>query len=707
MTQTSVTGSKRAHARSPQRWLVLAGSGESLEQHAEALRELLFGRHTLRIGYATGRLPRVNLQAARPHRMLIPNGQTDRRRVPLRLSYRLLPPPHRLKAAVRLSSWTGDEARQAHHILLLDQEAAGLGSYLRARAPRAEVWGPEQVEEVLREEAAWRWLDREAQVLAGIRPDRRLPMTRLTSAVQALTAIGEHRFRPPADLRPELRRIGRRRLREGSIRDLDTVLLAASLMEHEFGASTEQPALHALRMHAYIVQGASPPTELLTLVGEVLDHADRSLTAGNLDEAADVAAIGLGVLFHQQLHTAVETSPLITEPDHFLEPLRRSAIGQTLARTARSRHALPASTQGGPQRVVMLPGVYAHHAGPLIKALQEDPRAELVELRLSSKTFAGLMIDTPILRHRLGRTLLGDDDAHGLWVEPPDATAVLRSADIVVADWADKGTAWASTEVPSDTRLIVRVHSVDVLSAPLHLVDWSRVDDVVFVSEHIRDLFTAVVGERAAGIRQHVITNIVSLTDFPEPVLPDAARTLGMVGWGQRVKDPLLALDILAGLLEREEGWRLRLIGSDFAPQAAAEPRAYTKQFYRRALALDVVDQIDYPGFTRHLPEHLRHVGFILSTSLRESCPVGALEGVAAGAYPVVREWPAFASLKGASRLFPPATVFQTVEQAIDQIWALRDPTDRTAAVERVRAQMTKTFSQEQTEARLLDVIFG
>src|SRR5699024_7616689 len=127
-----------------------------------------------------------------------------------------------------------------------------------------------------------------------------------------------------------------------------------------------------------------------------------------------------------------------------------------------------------------------------------------------------------------------------------------------------------STVVPEGTRMVVRVHSVDVLSAPAQLVDWSRVDDIIFVADHIRDLFVRILGERVSHARLHVVTNIVPPENFPDPLLPDASRTLGVVGWAQVVKDPCFALEVLALLRQDDERWRLRLIGSDFGAHHAA-----------------------------------------------------------------------------------------------------------------------------------------
>ena len=131
----------------------------------------------------------------------------------------------------------------------------------------------------------------------------------------------------------------------------------------------------------------------------------------------------------------------------------------------------------------------------------------------------------------------------------------------------------------------------------------------------------------------------------------------------------------------------------------------YSREFMGRALQPDIVDAIEYAGFTRKLPAHLRDVGYILSTSLRESCPVGVLEGVASGAVPVVREWPVFARLDAAHQLFPERFVFNTAAEAATIIEANR--AERMGRAAEAKEEMADLFSVEHTEGRLVEAILG
>ncbi|WP_131106294.1 glycosyltransferase [Ornithinimicrobium sufpigmenti] len=746
--RTTKKSPRRIRTDAPRTWLLLASSTRSVTALAEEIRGLASAGHVVRLGYRGRRLP-PGLPSGR-HRL------GTLRFGPLRPVTAAVTAPltlaQKLDLAARHDRWLNEVAPVADEVVFLDQPAADhLGERVRALAPHAQTWGPELAPRLLAEEAAWRSLSVGARELDARLPGHRITLSRVLAPAEQLYELAESgplRQDLARDVRPELRRLARWALRRGGFDKVDSLLAIADLLRDRFGPDPrEDSAVAALRAHVALVRDEELPAPVVDLVRAVLAHADAALDADDLKEASELGAIALGLQFHQQLHTSTEHTPLVEQPDIFLAPLRESRVGQLLASagarplgpeslvdeegedTAGLEAELPppgapvvasqeiASQEvssekgvGGPDegsarrlRVSMLPGVYAHHAVPLLEALAAHEETELTTVRLSGAPFRGMMIDAPLLQYRLEHAL-GRVPTVGLQVAREELEAV-RGADVVVADWADKGAAWASTVVPEGVRMVVRVHSVDALSAPAQLVDWSRVDDVVFVADHIRDLFLGILGERVQHVRTHVVTNIVPPENFPDPLLPEAVRTLGVVGFGQVVKDPIFALEVLEILLQDDPSWRLRLIGADFGEHHATGAQHYARAFRTRALEAHLVDQVDYTGFTRRLAHQLRHVGFILNTSRREGCPIGTLEGTAAGAFPVVRDWPAFATLDGAGRLFPRHCVVTTPHEAADLIRSLADDEDRRRAVAQVREEMSEQFSDAGTRDRLLEII--
>lgn len=580
----------------------------------------------------------------------------------------------------------------------------------------------------------WTAVDR-ALALMAARPEReRLRPSELIRAVRALPA-------PPGGEAPgeqwpaRMRTVCRRLIRQGQY------ARAVGLLDMALPAWDPDPTvgLHALGAHARTSLTGHPVPDLVDAASAALQGADRALDAGDLDVCAELVVIGAGLLLHRDLHADVERSPLADDTAAFLAPFRasramaalaapRGGPGSTSADVTDPRGHVtdsrsdvsataPASDEDGQQgtgqhrrRVVVLPGAYPRFSGALVDELRRRPDldVEVVELIADHPSFRWLGTDPDLVRLRL---------TGGPWPTDPDETfavtpeqlAAVQGADVVVADWADKGAVWASLVVPRSTRLVVRVHGMDTFGLWPHAIDWSQVDALVAVSPHQGEVALDVLrhsASRAAPPPLAVVPNIVRLPPVPDPPRRDP-HALVLVGWANRVKDPLWAVEVLAGLLARGDDWSLVLVGDGFRPGSVLSSQAYASAFAERAARPDVAAHIRHVPQTDDVAREVARVGFVLSASNRESFHQGFVEGVLGGAVPVVRNWPFFARRDGARRLYPPAWVADDVEAAVERIWALRAEGDRSRAAEEALAEVRRRFDPERVGEHLVDVILG
>jgi glycosyltransferase involved in cell wall biosynthesis len=423
-----------------------------------------------------------------------------------------------------------------------------------------------------------------------------------------------------------------------------------------------------------------------------------------LDEVAFLATVALDLLFTRRLHAAVTTTPLVDDPDTFLAPLRDTATGRLLS--AAAPHRSPARPTTAPDagasrlRVTVLPGAYPKFARAVVEQLTPAAVVELLDLSARESRFTNTGVDPRTVRSRL---LAATGRAPAL--DP--ATAEALAADVVFVDWADKGLTWVTDVVPEGTRVVVRLHGVDTLSAWLHTADWSRVTDAVFPSEHLRRAAAGALGGRLDGVRQHVVANPVDVDRYDLPKRESARKRLGMVGWAQQVKDPLWTLDVLAALRRQDPEWRLALIGADVdVRNTNPVERELARAFHDRVAGdAELHDAVDYVGYTSRLPERLRDVGWAVSASRREGFHVGLVEMAASGAVPVVRDWPVYAREGGAGLLFPTDWVVTTPAEAAARILAVSDAgaweAESAATVETVRQR----FSGTDAGARLREIV--
>ncbi|GAA1171682.1 hypothetical protein GCM10009584_10750 [Ornithinimicrobium humiphilum] len=673
----------------PQRLVVLAHDAEDLYRSRTFLRGMAMAGHDLVVAWLEGEPPAKVPPPGRPLRI-----RAHLERSPARLAGQLATTP--LTAWRDRTSLTGaarlDPALQ--RALRSADALVAIGD--RARAVAAEVAADRCPVVPHTDLAGWATLPRtwhqlRARVRAGM-----LSATYARNLAQRLQIL---RGVVPDSSQGDLTELLCQLFRSGGYE------AAAELLPH-LDHGPDDPVERARRraLAAGIrtsADGAEDP-DLRGAVAELLPAADEVLHAGDLARAADLATLALRLLFHPELHSDGLTSPLVEEPEAFLAPWHESQVGAVLARPV-PRAPAPAAERppSARPRVVVVPGSYPRFAAQVIEVMREHADVDVVDLAARGH-LRGLATRGELVESRL-RQAVGEQ----VVVEETFAEEIV-GADALFVDWADRGALAALMTVPEGVAVTLRIHSMDALSPWIHLVDWERVGDLVLVSDHLRDLVVRLLGPRLLRTRVHVLPNSVDISRLPEGDKTEgAARTLLMIGWAQRVKDPVWALDVLGRLRREDPSWRLLLVGPDFAPGAVRSSVDYVAEFRRRLAAEDVCGGVDFVGETTDVAPCLAAAGFVISSSRRESFGVGLVEGAASGAVPVVRNWPIFAPLDGARRLFPPSWVVDTVEEAAQRVLAHAEPQAWTRASEEARAEVAVRFLSRSPAQQLAAVVLG
>lgn len=440
------------------------------------------------------------------------------------------------------------------------------------------------------------------------------------------------------------------------------------------------------------------------LTAQSLLLADGALARGDHDEAASHLQTAFDLALHRVHHFEDTPSPYALDPDAFLAPFRQSKAFQAgVTPTGRIRPATRRrDDEGRPHRILFATTNNFNFARDTIReyADRDDVDVREVDIRRLEK---GPWRPDPgqLTRNRLRH-------AAGLPMEVP---AHVREdfdwADTVFVEWGHRAMAWVSMLPDVRARIVVRLHSYEALTQFPFITDWSGIDDLVFVSGHIRALVEHAIPEVLSGPRIHTIGNRNVLDAYDQPKRHGAARTLGLIGWGQVVKDAQWAIDVLEELRRDDPSWKLRLIGHGFADDAelTRPAAAYKARLEERIEALG--DAVIRPGHTKDLPHALRRIGVILSSSLREGTHESLIQGAASGALPIVRNWPVVARWGGAHTMFPDSWVVETPPEAADRIRAAAATGDLLAegakAREWVSAHYDWSVIGPQLEELLLD----
>ncbi|WP_084678561.1 glycosyltransferase family 4 protein [Actinopolymorpha alba] len=489
----------------------------------------------------------------------------------------------------------------------------------------------------------------------------------------------------------------------------------------------DQKVLDVLQLEIVTVQisaGRPGAEDLGDRVQVVLRHAEEALRDGRAEYASRLVVHVIDVMFHYELHADVLSSPLVADPDRFLRPLLSSqvvrALGADRASVVDERgDDATAAVHPGPRpestdikatrrpkrrhRLLVIPGKYPQHTKGIIAEFQGQPDVDLHILTASKRDARpGRQQTESLITDRLMQVV---GERPGMISE--ENRRLLAWADTIFVDWCDNAAIWATIHAPRESRLIIRIHSIDALSHHPHMIDWTRVSDVIFVADHIRELVQRAIPAISEGPRIHVLPNVMALEWFGLSKRPGADRTIAMIGWAQRVKDPVWALDVLAQLRSHDPTWRLLLLGNDFQRRAHTSAMRYRDRFRERAQCDDVRDGIIAAGFCDNLPEALRDAGFILGASRREAFPVGSTEGAASGAVPVIRDWPMVASYGAARQIYPEAWIVENPHDAANRILAHSDSRLRAEAGDAARQFVVERFDAPVIIPRYRQVLIG
>lgn len=409
------------------------------------------------------------------------------------------------------------------------------------------------------------------------------------------------------------------------------------------------------------------PSFLTEAATAELAIADLALARNDFDAATRSVNQVMQMLFHRAVHFDWLTSPMAPDPTDFLAPLHRSLVGRTMAAPRGRRTPAAPPPTDRPHRLLFVSRGNENFLGDIRERYQQNPNFEVRTLNLLADPEKQALVRIPLLlKHLLG----GDPeyaDAIQDWFAPH-----LEWADTVFVEWCLAQAALFTILDPGTTRIIVRLHLFEAFTMFPHLLDTSRVDDMVFVSEPLRD-FTLDVAPRLAAPgapRSRVVTNAARLDRYRRPKHPEARFTLAQIGQSRIAKDPRWTFEVLRELRRRDDRYRLVLIGADLdgspTPQAAAYHRAYVRELAE----LEAQGAVRRIGQTNDVPGALTDVGVILSASVRESFHLGVIEGAASGAVPVVRDWPFFAGRAHSARsIFPSDWMVETPTQAADRIF--------------------------------------
>lgn len=255
-----------------------------------------------------------------------------------------------------------------------------------------------------------------------------------------------------------------------------------------------------------------------------------------------------------------------------------------------------------------------------------------------------------------------------------DAALALQWADLIFCEWALGNAVWFAQHKREHQVLVVRLHLQEVQARDridfIWQTDWSKVDRLIVITEHIYDWMLAEFPS-LAGIATLVYNPIPAKSDYAIGKNLDSRFTLGFVGAVPARKRIDLAFDVLRILRESDPRFVLRVKGNlprdyPWMSQRKDELRWYDNTFRNSA---DLIEQgaVKFDGHGPDMAAWYREIGHILSLSDFEGSHQAVAEGMAAGCIPAIRDW------TGANRIYPAKYVRSTIAEIAELILAETD----------------------------------
>jgi len=233
----------------------------------------------------------------------------------------------------------------------------------------------------------------------------------------------------------------------------------------------------------------------------------------------------------------------------------------------------------------------------------------------------------------------------------------IRWADIVWLEWANEMAVFATNKVPEilNKKVVCRLHSYEVFTPLPEQINWNNVDNLIFVSKHIRRIFDELhPNAKVDSKKEAIVPNGVNLDRFKFSV-HKPGYNLAVVAHINYKKDPAMWIQIMAKLSERDKRYKLNVAG-DF------QELRYKVYFEHITREIGIKDNLILHGWVEDVDKFLEDKNYVLSASIHEGHPYNILESMARGIKPIIHNY------VGAKEQWPKELIYNTIDEAVQKI---------------------------------------
>lgn len=258
---------------------------------------------------------------------------------------------------------------------------------------------------------------------------------------------------------------------------------------------------------------------------------------------------------------------------------------------------------------------------------------------------------------------------------------LLEWADVAWFEWCDSYLVEA-TRMPKICPIVCRLHSYEAFSEVPSMVDWTKVDLLIFVNDSVKQVL-----EKRLPIPTPQIT-IHNAVDGSRFTIPDGkvyGKKIASVGYINYRKNPGLLLYCFKKIHQYDPEYSLHIAGEHQSPRL----ELYFEHFLKENPL-----PIYFDGWVEDMPAWYADKDYVISTSLFESFHYSIAEGMACGLTPLIHNW------FGADKLYPGEFLFIDPDECLEIVKSLGDR-DRAALGRQNRQFILERYSPDDKMAAL------
>lgn len=250
---------------------------------------------------------------------------------------------------------------------------------------------------------------------------------------------------------------------------------------------------------------------------------------------------------------------------------------------------------------------------------------------------------------------------------------LLNWADVIFCEWGLGNAVWYSKHKKAHQKLIVRMHLQERETEHPANYTMDNIDQIIAISPYIFEEFHRVCG--IPREKMTMIYNMIDTAQYRRKKTVDSRYNIGVCGILPSRKRMDLTLDILEKLWQKDK--RYRLYVKSRMPQdlpwlmQREDEKMYYDAIFKRIEDAPWKDAVIFDEHGDDVPEWMRKIGFMLSTSDFESFHLAPMEGMASGSVPCVLHWP------GAETIYPEEHIFETTEDIAEYIGSYKQTPDK------------------------------